>query len=105
MTTLTMAVPYADAMAETPGAVLDNLLSTGTISKVRLLTFGFINTPIFRNIDRVTVAYVVYWCGGWITVCRGEGETLTLAGAERGTRPSQAQCLELFYKYCPEAKG
>lgn len=105
MTTLTMAVPYADAMAETPGAVLDNLLRTGTISKLRLLTFGFINTPIFRNIDRVTVAYVVYWCGGWITVCRGEGETLTLVGVERGASKNRAECLELFYKYCPEAKG
>lgn len=88
---------------ETPVQALQKLQEDGKIDKQRLLTFGFVNTPIFRNSDRIVVAYVTYWISGWITVCTGEGDELALAGAEWTwrKRPSQDQCLELFYKYCP----
>ncbi|HNT78174.1 MAG TPA: hypothetical protein PKH77_24435 [Anaerolineae bacterium] len=87
---------------EDPDTVLYNLLETRQISRDDLLTYGFLNVPIIRDADRMVVAYVVYWTNRWLTVCVGEGEQLSLAGAEKGNVPSSEQCLALFHKHCPE---
>jgi hypothetical protein len=97
---LNLGVPNAALslmVAMKPAQALAKLQQTQRLSRMELLTFGMINTPIIHNETAEIVGYVVYWEGKVVTVCGIEGEDAVLwSWAANQQPPDQAQALALF---------
>ncbi len=94
-----------------PKQVYQDMLKKRGISRLELLTFAVINTPIIGNQTGETVGYVSVLSQG-VSVCSGVGDWLDLIGTEDAAAFLglwenglwQDEAVRLFTKYHAAAK-
>lgn len=104
----TFAIP-TDALdlmtTKRPDQAYRQLIDSGALPLLELLTFAYLNTPISNgpiyDHDRI-IAYVSYWDGGHLTVCALDGDMVRLIATEDGAPPSEPeQALAIFKRHWP----